>query len=129
MYIMFVCISIMLESIPAITISGNTTLRLEEKSRLKCSTPFPVESIQWLDQSNRVVREEMPAQELVLELSATAFHHNSRYSCRVRINGQFVDSRSIFIQVEGTYQLNFDQTKHFTGFSCENLKPQLITIL
>ena len=65
----------------AITITGNRTVPLGERSRVKCSTPVLVESIQWLEESNRVVREGMLVQELVLSITITTASTN--YTCLV----------------------------------------------
>ena len=67
----------------AISITGNEVFELGETSRVRCSTPVLVESMRWLDESNRVVREGASVQELVLSLTITAPHNNTRYTCRV----------------------------------------------
>ena len=72
----------------AISITGNRIVPLGERSSIRCSTPVPVESIQWLDESNRVVREGMSVQELVLSLTITAASNN--YTCRVGADGEFM---------------------------------------
>ena len=85
--------------IAAIAITGNRIFLLGERSRLMCSTPVPVESIQWLDQTNRVVMEGTSVLELVLELTIATAHNNTRYTCRVRINGVAMASKRITISI------------------------------
>jgi hypothetical protein len=70
---------------------------LGEMSRITCSTELPVQSIQWLDESSRVVREGTSVQELVLDLTIAASHNNSRYTCRVS-HGGFMESQNITIR-------------------------------
>ena len=79
----------------AISITGSRTVPLGERSRLRCSAPFPVESIQWLDKSNRVVREGTSVQELVLDLTITAASNS--YTCRVRADGGYIRSERVTI--------------------------------
>ncbi len=82
--------------IVAIIITGNRVFELGETSGITCSTPVPVQSMQWLDETNTVVRQETSVQELLLELLVTAAHNNSRYTCGVS-DGGFLESQAITI--------------------------------
>ena len=79
----------------AISITGSRIVPLGERSRVMCYTPVPVESMQWLDESNRVVREGMSVQELLLDINITAASNN--YTCRVRADGGFTRSERVTI--------------------------------
>ena len=79
----------------AISITGNRTVSLGERSRVRCSIPFPVESIQWLDESNRVVSERTSVQELMLDVTITAASNN--YTCRVRADGGYMRVEKVTI--------------------------------
>ena len=81
----------------AFIITGNRVYQLGETSRITCSTEVPVQSIQWLDESNRVVRLGTSVQELVLDLTIADSHNNSRYTCRVS-QGTFMESLMITIR-------------------------------
>jgi hypothetical protein len=83
----------------ALTISGNKVYQIGETSEIRCSTELPVQSIQWLDESSRVVREGTSVRELVLDLTIAAGHNNSRYTCRVS-HGGFTESSNITITME-----------------------------
>jgi hypothetical protein len=72
---------------------------LGETSGIRCSTTLSVQSIQWLDESSRVVREGTSVQELVLDLTIAASHNNSRYTCRVS-HGGFMESRIVTVRTE-----------------------------
>ena len=87
---------IMNSFVSALTITGNRVYQLGETSRIICSTEVPVQSIQWLDGSSRVVRQGTSVQELVLDLAIAASHSNSRYICRVS-QGTFMESLMITI--------------------------------
>ena len=100
-----------------IAITGNRVFQLGERSRVRCSTPLPVESIQWLDESNRVVREGMSVQELVLNLTITAAHNNTRYTCRVS-DGSYTGTLSINITT-GRKNTNGIKWMH----TCNNCHP------
>ena len=93
----------------AIVITGNRVFQLGETSGISCSTPVPVQSIQWLNGSNREIelREEAPVQELVLALTIAAHHNNSRYTCTVRANGGFTESTRISVITEGMMHIFF----------------------
>ncbi len=57
--------------------------------------------MQWLDETNTVVRQETLVQELLLDLLVTADHNNSRYTCRVD-DGGFVETYTITTIARGT---------------------------
>ena len=78
-----------------ISITGSRTVPLGERSRVICSTPVPVESIEWLDQSNTLVREGMSVQELMLDIRITA--SSNYFTCRVRFDEEFVESERMTI--------------------------------
>ena len=81
----------------ALTITGNRVYQLGETSEIRCSIGVPVHSIQWLDGSSVVVRQGTSVQELVLDLTITANHSNSRYTCKVG-HGTFMESLMITIR-------------------------------
>ena len=74
----------------------NSVYQVGEISEIRCSTEVLVQSIQWLDESNRVVRQGTSVQELVLDLTVAASHNNSRYTCRVS-QGTFIGEGMITI--------------------------------
>jgi hypothetical protein len=84
-------------SLTALDVSGNRVYELGETSEIRCSTELPVQFIQWLDESSRVVREGTSVRELVLDLTIAVSHNNSRYTCRVS-HGEFVESRNVTIR-------------------------------
>ena len=84
-------------SVPSIT--GNRIYKLGETSEIICSTEDPMQSIQWLDGSSRVVREGTSVQELVLNLTIADSHNNSRYTCRVS-QGTFIGEEMITINTK-----------------------------
>ena len=79
----------------AVSITGSRIVPLGERSRVRCSTPVPVESIQWLDESNRVVREGTSVQELVLNLAITAVSNTC--TCMVRTDAGYMRSERVTI--------------------------------
>jgi hypothetical protein len=91
--IMFICVKL------ALTINGNRVYRLGETSEIRCSTELSIQSVQWLDESSRVVREGTSVRELVLNLTIAASHNNSRYTCRVS-HGGFMESQSVTVRTE-----------------------------
>ena len=110
--------------IAASAITGNRIFLLGETSGVTCSTPVPVESIQWLDESNRVVREGTSVQELVLNLTITAEHNNTRYTCRVKGS---LESQSINITT-GRKKWCFDSCVHICIFVCAYTVPPLVSV-
>ena len=82
----------------AVAITGNEDFQLGELSRVRCSTPVPVESIQWLDESNRVVSEGTSVQELVLAVTSSC--SSSNYACIVNDRGT---KESRHISIRGTH--------------------------
>ena len=85
----------------AVSITGNTIIQLGEATAITCSTPVPVESIQWLDESNSVVREGTSVQELALDVTIAASHSNTEYTCRVSFHGGLTASDTITIRSNG----------------------------
>ena len=85
----------------AINITGNRVFQLGETTAITCSTPVPVQSIQWLDESNSVVREGTSVQELVLDISIAASHSNTEFTCRGSFHGGLTASDTITIRSIG----------------------------
>ena len=89
-----------------INITGNTPFQLGETSEITCFIPAQVESIQWLDQYNGIVREGMSVQRLALNITITAAHNNTNYTCTCKVraaNGRLrlIDSQTIIVKTEG----------------------------
>ena len=82
----------------AINIIGSRVFQLGETPAITCSTPVPVQSIQWLDESNSVVREGTSVQELALDITIAASHSNTEYTCRVSFHGGLTASDAIAIR-------------------------------
>ena len=78
-------------------ITGNIVFQPGETTAITCSTPVPVQSIQWLDESNSVVREGTSVQELALNITIAA-RHNTEYTCRVNFHGGLTASDTINIR-------------------------------
>ena len=79
----------------AIDITGNKVFQVGEITAITCSTPVPVQCIQWLNGSNTVVREETSVQELVLDITIAASHNNTEFTCRVSFHGGLTASDMI----------------------------------
>ena len=92
----------------AIYITGKRVFQLGETTAITCSTPVPVQSIQWLDESNSVVREGTSVQELELDITIAASHNNTEYTCRVSFHGGLTASETITISTIGK-KLNYIQ--------------------
>ena len=99
----------------AIDITGNRVFQLGETTAITCSTPVPVQSIQWLDESNSVVREETSVQELALDITIEARHNNTEFTCRVSFHGGLTASDAITISTIGK-KLTFNSVN--LSFSC-----------
>ena len=83
--------------VTALTMTGTKSVyQVGETTQIRCSTAVPVQSIQWLDGSSRVVRRGTLVRELVLDLTIAASHSNSRYKCRIS-QGTFIGERMITI--------------------------------
>ena len=85
----------------AINITGNRVFQLGEATAITCSTPVPVQSIQWLDEFNNLVRQEISVQELALYITITASHNNTEFTCRVNFHGGLTASDTIIIRTNG----------------------------
>ena len=79
-------------------ITGNTVFQPGETTAITCSTPVPVQSIKWLNESNSVVREGTSVQELALDITIAASHNNTEYTCRVSFHEGFTASDMITIR-------------------------------
>lgn len=63
-----------------------------------CITKIPVDSLQWLDASGGVMREERGSiMELMLDLNVTARHNNATFTCQLSTHSGFVAIKSIRI--------------------------------
>ena len=82
----------------SINITGNRVFQQGEATAITCSTPVPVQSIQWLDESNSVVVNESSVQELAFNLSIRGCKASTAYVCRI-IDGSFTESQNITIEV------------------------------
>ena len=85
----------------AINITGNRDFQLGETTTITCSTPVPMQSIQWLDESKSVVREGTSVQELLLDITIVASHSNTEYTCRISFHGGLTASDTITIRTNG----------------------------
>ena len=85
----------------AVSINGSTVIQLGEATAITCSAAVPVQSIQWLDESNSVVREGTSVQELALGITIAASHSNTEYTCRVSFHGGLTASDTITIRSNG----------------------------
>ena len=85
----------------AVSINGRTVIQQGGVTAITCSTPVPVQSIQWLDESNSVVREGTSVQELALDVTIAASHSNTEYTCRVSFHGGLTASDTITIRSNG----------------------------
>ena len=57
-----------------------------------------MESLQWLDASGGVMREERGSvMELMLDLNITARHNDAMFTCQLSTHGGFVATKSIRI--------------------------------
>ena len=76
---------------------------------ISCSTPVPVNSLQWVDSSNNsIVREGRAIQELVLDIDIRVDSNGTQYSCRV-VEGEFTaESENITIDVGGNVFVNLE---------------------
>ena len=90
----------------AIAITGNRVFQLGEATAITCSTPVPVQSIQWLDESNSVVREGTSVKELALDITIAASHSNTEFTCRVSFHEGLMASDTITIRINGNLLLN-----------------------
>ena len=88
-------------NILAINITGNRLFQLGETTSIICSTPVPVQSIQWIGDSNTIVRNGTSVQELPLNIMITPSSNNTKYTCIVSDGGGFVQSETIIIEVRG----------------------------
>ena len=81
-------------------ITGNRVFEPGETTAITCSTPVPVQSIQWLDGPNNVVKdpEETSVQELTLNITIAARHNNTEFKCRVNFHGGLTASDTITIR-------------------------------
>ncbi len=80
-----------------INITGNRLFQLGETARIICSTPVPVQSIEWVNQSNRILTS---VQELELSIMITTSSNNTRYTCAASDGGGFMESETITIHVQ-----------------------------
>ena len=85
----------------AVSINGDTIIQLGQATAITCSTPVPVQSIQWLDGSNSVVREGNSIQELALNVTIAARRSNTDFTCRVSFHGGLTASDTITIRSNG----------------------------
>ena len=102
----------------AINITGNKVFQLGETTAITCSTPVPVQSIWWLDESNSVVREGTSVQELALDITIAASHSNTEYTCRVSFHGGLTAANMITIGTNG--KISFQLTLFYVNsyYSC-----------
>ena len=86
----------------AIQVTGNGLFQLSDTTRISCSTPVPVESLQWVNSfNNSIVREGRDVQELVLDIDIRVDSNGTQYFCRV-VEGNFTaESDHITIVVGG----------------------------
>ena len=90
----------------AVRITGNRIFNRMERAVVTCSTPVPVQSIQWVDESNTVVRNGTSVQELDLNLMITSRSSNTSYSCIITDGGEFTETETITIKVEGNFVMS-----------------------
>ena len=105
----------------AIDISGSRHYEPGGTTNITCSTPVPVHSMQWVDESNTVVSNGTAVQELLLNImSLNSNHDNTTYGCAVSDGSGFMESRHITISVgckitvEPLYVTGFMKRGHFT---------------
>ena len=83
----------------AIDISGSRLYEQGGTTNITCSTPVRVQSIQWVDQSNTVVRGGMAVQELLLNImSLNSNYDSTTYRCVIN-DSMYTESRNITINV------------------------------
>ena len=86
----------------AISVTGNGLLQLGDITRISCSTPVPVESLQWINSyNNSIVREGRDVQELVLDIGIRVDSNGTQYFCRVMEGNFTAESENITIDVGG----------------------------
>ena len=89
----------------AFDITGNRVFQLGETTAITCSTPVPVQFIQWLDESDSsLVKNGTSVQELALDITIAANHRNTGYTCRVSFYGGLTASDTITIRSNGKNQ-------------------------
>lgn len=89
----------------AVDINGNASIQLAQTTTITCSTPVPVQSIKWLDESNAVVRNETAVQELILNITAYSSLNNTIFTCTVSDGRGFMESKQVSIYVECTFNI------------------------
>ena len=91
-----------------LSISGNRLFQLGETTSIRCSTPVPVQSIQWVDEMDRVVVNGMAVQDLELNIMITPDSNNTMYTCKINDGAgpnQFMESsEAIMIAVDRNHQ-------------------------
>ena len=94
-----------------VSVTGNGLFQLGDITRISCSTPVPVESLQWVNSSNNsIVRQERDVQELVLDIDIRVNSNGTQYFCRV-VEGNFTaESDHITIDVGGNVLLTWSIT-------------------
>ena len=75
--------------------------QLGDITTISCYTPVVVQSIQWINDSDDVVREGMSVQELALNILTTVSSNNTKYFCRVMEEEFVAESDNITIEVGG----------------------------
>ena len=103
-----------------LSVTNNKIFQLDEITNISCTTPVPVQFIQWLDESNTTVRNGTAVQDLELNIMITASSNNTMYTCRVRDGGRFMESMTITIQVIG---ILLPVIKTYYGFTLFYLAP------
>ena len=83
-------------------ITGNARFELGVMTNIRCSTPVPVQSIQWVDQTNNTVKNGTDVQDLDLNIMITIHSNNTQYMCEVSNGERFLESVNITIEVGGT---------------------------
>lgn len=89
----------------AIKITGNGPYNVRETTKIRCSVPINVTSIQWMNLSGTTSEgnvERANTRELLLNIVITMLSNNTRYRCTVRDDRGFVESENITITVGGT---------------------------
>ena len=72
--------------------------RLGETTAITCSTPVPVQSIQWLDESDREWSSASTAQDLTLNFSIDDCRAVSVFTCGVHDGGLFTETQEVSIE-------------------------------
>ena len=103
--------------------------QLGDTASITCSTPIPVQSIQWVTESTN----EMSTRNNVQELELTSFvitteSHNTRYTCTVS-DGGFMETVAITIEVAGGINLSLASYFREDCFKSLQMKTLLVFLM